>query len=189
MSQLSRRQVTRAAAWSVPVIAVASAAPATAASDATSACPGEFAGPVSSWLSSTGFSSHGELADTAPWYVYLNLVFHSAQCGFGSDYGVDTSVSGVVVHYEQGTSTGTFSPLSYAGLNSFADPGSCEDKISMNIGSGVGAEDLFVTKITFTYMISGLPGGTAEPCTVPVTATLTYTDGVGNDGSGTVVLS
>lgn len=189
MTQLSRRQVTKAAAWSVPVIAVASAAPAAAASEGAQACPGEFAGPVSSWLTSDGFSVQGELAATAPWYVYLDLTFHSSECGFGSNYGVDTQISGVVAHYRQGTKTGTISPLAYTRLNAFSDAGLCEDGISMNMGGGGGAEDLYVTMITFTYTITGLPGGTDEPCSVPVTATLTYTDGVGNDGSGSVVLS
>ncbi len=53
MGQLSRRQVTKAAAWSVPVIATAAAAPAFAASD-----PTDFDAQVDGGCMSTGTSGY-----------------------------------------------------------------------------------------------------------------------------------
>lgn len=53
MGQLTRRQVTKAAAWSVPVIATAAAAPAYAASDAA-----DFDAQVDGGCMSTGTSGY-----------------------------------------------------------------------------------------------------------------------------------
>lgn len=188
MEDLTRRQVARTAAWSVPVLAIAAAAPAAMASTTGQTCPGVFAGPAPSWLTSDGFNSYGDWRGEAAWYVTVALNFQSEQCGFGSNYAVTTDVSSVVAHTRRGGTTGTLSPLSYVGLDSFADRGQCADTLTMAMG-GVGADDLYVTSVSFVYLVSGLPGQAPSPCSVPVTATLTYAGGSGNDASGSVVIS
>lgn len=189
MAELTRRQVARTAAWSVPVLAVGIAAPAASASTTDQTCPGVFAGPVGSWLTSDGFVSYGEWTGGAAWYIDLSLTFHSEYCGFGSDYATETAVSGVTVHTEQAGATGTRSPLAHTALNSFADHGVCADTLTMAMG-GNGDADLFTTRVDFLYIISGLPGQGDTPCSVPITATLTYPAGAeGNDAKGSVVIS
>ncbi|WP_446665706.1 hypothetical protein [Flexivirga sp. B27] len=190
MTNPTRRQVARTAAWTVPVLAVAGAAPAASASTGNQACPGTFAGPVGSWLSSTGFDSFGAWNGGASWYLDINLTFASAGCGFGSDYGVETAAADVVTHYEQNGATGTKKPaLVHTGLDSFSDSGVCSDKLILVMG-GLGEPDLFVTKVNFLYTVSGLPGQGDTPCTVPVVATLTYPAGAeGNNSQGAVTIS
>lgn len=192
MADLTRRQVTKAAAWSVPVIAVASAAPATAASDSSPTCPAPYSGPVTSWLSSDGFTSYGDFRGGAAWYVSVHLNFQNAHCGFGSDYAVSTDAGGVVAHFAQGGRQWSESPtVAHTDLNSFTDAGLCGDALEVLLRTDGGAADLYVTQVSFTYLVYGLSGDTtAPPCSVPITATLTYPSGApGNDAEGTVVLS
>lgn len=189
MKDLTRRQVARTAAWSVPVLAIGVAAPAASASSTDQSCPGVLAGPAPSWLTSSGFSSDLGGAGDPVWYVEVALNFQNDRCGFGSNYDVTTSVSDVVVHTEQSGHTGTLSPLASTNLNSFANRGQCEDTLTMAFNS-LGVADLYVTTINFVYLIGGLADQGDTPCTVPVTATVTYPGGAaGNDAKGTVAIS
>ena len=118
MVEMSRRQVTRAAAWSVPVITMAAAAPAAAASGGGSTCPACFQGPSRNFVDAGSWvlTPHDVLDPTAGSELSLSNNVHYGSCvGIPDGTVFEMSVSRLEVNSTDGPVTIDSSRAGYEG--------------------------------------------------------------------------